>query len=61
MAFLCTKRYNVYTEKAVEEMLEKSRDMRGEIKIIDIESLMPKEHLLRKIDRVIDFNDIYMK
>ena len=58
MAFLCTKWYNVCTEKAEEEILEKSRDMRGEIKIIDIESLMPKEHLLRKIDRVIDFNDI---
>ena len=40
-------------------MFEKSPDMRGEIKIVDMESLMPKEHLLRKIDRVIDFNDIY--
>lgn len=40
-------------------MLEKSPDMREEIKIVDIESLMPKEHLLRKIDSVIDFNDIY--
>lgn len=40
-------------------MFEKSPDMRGEIKIVDIESLMPKEHLLRKIDKVIDFNDIY--
>ena len=33
--------------------------MREEIKIVDIESLMPKEHLLRKIDTVIlyaDFN-----
>lgn len=40
-------------------MFEKSPDMRGEIKIIDIESLMPQNHLLRKIDKVIDFNDIY--
>lgn len=40
-------------------MLEKSADMRREVKIIDIESLMPKDHLLRKIDKVIDFNEIY--
>jgi len=40
-------------------MLEKSRDMRGEIKITDIESLMPKEHLLRKIDKIMNFDEIY--
>lgn len=40
-------------------MFEKSADMRGEIKIVDIDSLMPKNHLLRKIDSVVDFNDIY--
>lgn len=40
-------------------MFEKSPDLRGEIKIFDIESLMPKDHLLRKIDKVIDFNEIY--
>lgn len=40
-------------------MINKSPDMRGEIKIVDIESLMPKEHILRKIDKVIDFSDIY--
>lgn len=40
-------------------MLERSRDMRGEVKIFDIESLMPKEHLLRKIDKVINFDEIY--
>lgn len=40
-------------------MFEKSADMRGEVKIVDIDSLMPKDHLLRKIDSVVDFNDIY--
>ncbi len=40
-------------------MFEKSPDMRGEIKIVDMESLMPKEHILRKIDSVIDFKEIY--
>ena len=40
-------------------MIEKSRDMRGEVMILDIESIMPKNHLLRKIDKVIDFSKIY--
>ena len=40
-------------------MFEKSSDMHREIKIFDIEILMPKEHLLRRIDRVIVFQDIY--
>lgn len=40
-------------------MLKRSGDMREEIKIVDIESLMPKKHLLREIDSVIDFNEIY--
>ena len=39
-------------------MIERSRDMRGEVKIVDIESLMPKGHLLRKIDKVIDFDEV---
>ena len=40
-------------------MLERSRDMRGEVKIIDIDSLMPKDHLLRKIYKVINFDEVY--
>ncbi len=40
-------------------MFEKSEDLRGEIKILDIESLMPADHLLRKVDKVINFEKIY--
>lgn len=40
-------------------MFEKSQDMRREIKIVDIDSLMPSKHLLRKIDAVIDFEEVY--
>jgi len=40
-------------------MLEKAPDLRGNIKIIDIEALVPAEHLLRKVDRVVDFNRVY--
>jgi len=40
-------------------MIKKQADARGEIKMLDIEALMPKEHLLRKIDRVIDWSKIY--
>ncbi|MEG2378326.1 MAG: transposase, partial [Clostridia bacterium] len=40
-------------------MFERTRDMRGEVKIVDIDSLMPKDHLLRKIDKVINFEEVY--
>lgn len=32
---------------------------RGIFEIVDTESLVPTEHLLRKIDAVVDFNKIY--
>lgn len=47
------------SKRTVLKMFEKSADMRGEVKIVDIDSLTPKNHLLRKIDSVVDFNDIY--
>ena len=40
-------------------MLEKMKDLRCEVKIVDIESLVPKEHLLRKVEKAVDFNRIY--
>ena len=42
-------------------MMERAQDLRGNLKIIDIEGLVPKEHLLRKIDRVVKFEWIYDK
>ena len=32
---------------------------RGVIEIVDTESLVPKDHLLRKIDEAVDFNRLY--
>jgi len=40
-------------------MLERNADARNEIKFFCIEDLVPKEHLLRKIEKAVDFNEIY--
>jgi transposase len=40
-------------------MLERAKDMRGQIKITDIDSLVPSDHLLRKIDRIANFERVY--
>ena len=40
-------------------VLEKSESARGEVKIICLEDLVPKDHLLRKIEKAVEFDDIY--
>lgn len=40
-------------------MLERGKMDRDVIEIIGIENLVPEEHLLRKIDKAVDFNRIY--
>jgi len=40
-------------------MLERGKMERGIYEIVDTESLVPAEHLLRKIDAAVDFNKIY--
>ena len=40
-------------------MLERGKLDRGVIEIVDTESLVPKGHLLRKIDEAVDFNRLY--
>lgn len=40
-------------------MLERGKVERGVFEIVDTESLVPAEHLLRKIDAAVDFNKIY--
>ena len=40
-------------------MIKESRDMRKEVKTINIDRLMPQNHLLRKIDKVIKFEEVY--
>ena len=40
-------------------MIKRSEDKRRNIQIVDIESLVPQNHLLRKIENAVDFNHIY--
>ena len=40
-------------------MLERQNDMRCDVKFACLDSLVPKNHLLRKIDRVVDLTQIY--
>ena len=40
-------------------MLERGKLDRGIVEIVDTESLVPKDHLLRKIDTAVDFNRLY--
>jgi len=43
----------------VKEMIKSASDKRGQVQIVSIESLVPDNHLLRKVDRVLDFKFIY--
>ena len=40
-------------------MLNKSHDHREDLEVISLEVMVPSNHLLRKIDRVVDFSHIY--
>ena len=40
-------------------MLNKSEEKRNQIQMFCIEDLVPKDHLLRKIERAIDWSFIY--
>ena len=40
-------------------MEEWRRDGRKEVVMVDLEALVPKEHLLRKIDKAVDFSRLY--
>ena len=40
-------------------MLERGKMDRDAIEIVGIDSLVPKEHLLRKVDEAVDFNRLY--
>lgn len=40
-------------------MIERAEDRRKNIQIIDLEGLVPQDHLLRKIDSVVDFTHVY--
>ncbi|HHZ17511.1 MAG TPA: transposase, partial [Clostridia bacterium] len=40
-------------------MLERAENLRKNLQVVDLEGLVPQDHLLRKIDRAVDFNKIY--
>ena len=40
-------------------MLERGEMDRDVIEIVGINSLVPQDHLLRKIDQVVDFSQLY--
>ena len=40
-------------------MLEKGFNLRGTVEILNIEEMIPKNHLLRKIDGAVSFEYIY--
>ena len=40
-------------------MLQKDKKEREQVEIVSIDALVPKDHLLRKIDAAVDFNKIY--
>lgn len=43
----------------VMKMIEHAPDMRVQIKIVDIDGLVPADHLLREIDWVVDFEQVH--
>lgn len=40
-------------------MLERAINLRNNMQVVDLERMVPQDHLLRKIDRVVDFSYIY--
>ena len=40
-------------------MLEREKMDRDAVEIVGIDSLVPQDHLLRKIDQAVDFNRVY--
>ena len=40
-------------------MIKRNENLRNNIQIVDLEGLVPQDHLLRKIDTVVDFTHIY--
>ena len=40
-------------------LLSKSEDRRNQLEVVAISDLVPQDHLLRKVDKVLDLNFIY--
>ncbi len=40
-------------------MLNKAEDKRDQYEMISVSELVPKNHLLRKVDKILDLNFVY--
>ena len=49
----------IIEKKAVEEMLKHEGENISQIEFFCIDEFVPKKHLLRKIDKAVDFDYIY--
>ena len=52
--------FGIIEETEVFCMEEWRRDGRKEVVMVDLEALVPKEHLLRKIEKVMDYEWLYL-
>lgn len=41
------------------KVIEKAENKRNNIIFTDVEGLVPKDHLLRKVEKVLDFSRVY--
>ncbi|MEN6389372.1 MAG: IS1182 family transposase [Syntrophomonas sp.] len=41
------------------KVLERAKNLRNNLQIVDLEGMVPQDHLLRKIDQAVDFSHIY--
>ena len=40
-------------------MMERGKNERGVVEIVSMEDLVPQEHILRKVDKAVDFRQLY--
>ena len=40
-------------------MISKNADKKGQVQLVSLDQLVPEDHILRKIDKYIDFSFIY--
>jgi transposase len=57
-AFFVDQKYGIIKETPEKTMLEEQSSHQGEMELVIIDSLVPEDHLLRKIKKYIDFSFI---
>ena len=51
--------HDMIKKKAVEKMLKQEMENRSQMEFFCIDQFVPQKHLLRKIDKAVDFDHIY--